>query len=104
MGASRAVGGGRLSPLEADRLVDAQGLLGRQGGEVAHGHERAGVAQVQLQGPGIAGLPQALDGPRVAEEVGVDAFPQPGGGRRGADDLPGPFPAHREERVGRPQP
>ncbi len=53
---------------------------------------------------GLAGLPAALDGPGVAAEVEVDAFAQPGVGGGGADDLPGPFAAHREEPAGRPQP
>ena len=65
--------------------------------------ERAGVAQVQLQGPGVAGLPQALDGSGVTKKVGVEPLPQAGVGGRGADDLPGPLPAHREEAVGRAQ-
>ena len=103
-GAARRLGGAAASVLEPDRLVDAQGLLGRQGGEIAHGHERAGVAQVQLQGPGVAGLPQALDGPGRTKKVRVDPFPQPGVGGRGADNLPGSFPAHREEPVRRAQP
>ena len=56
----------------------------------------AGVAQVQLQGPGVAGLPEALDGPGRTKKVRVDPFPQPGVGGRGADDLPAPFAAHRK--------
>jgi len=30
------------------------------------------VPQMQLQGPWVAGLPKALDGVRVAQEVGVN--------------------------------
>jgi hypothetical protein len=35
----------------------------------------------------------------MTKEVGVDPFPQPGVGGRGADNLPGPFAADLEEAV-----
>ena len=47
--------GGSCPNIACLPLVDAQGLLRGQGGEIAHGHQGAGVAQVQVQGPG--GLP-----------------------------------------------
>ena len=40
----------------------------------------------------------------MTKKVRVDPFPQPGVGGRGADNLPGSFPAHREEPVRRAQP
>jgi len=54
---------------------------------------------VQLQGPGVAGLSQALQGPGVAEQVGVNPFGDPGPGRGLLDDLPGPLAVDGEQAV-----
>ena len=61
------------------------------------------MSQVQLQGPGVAGLPQALDGVRVAQEVGVNllVYSSPLGGF--FDDLPAPLAVDLEEPVVQPQ-
>ena len=45
-----------------NRLLYAQGVLSGKGGEIAHSHKRAGVAQMDLQRLGVARLPEPFDG------------------------------------------
>lgn len=77
--------------LKLHRLLDPQGVFGGEGAQIPHGHHGAGVAQVNLQGLGVAGLPQPLDGVRVAQEVGVHRLGDTGQLRRFLQNLPGPL-------------
>jgi len=94
-----------LDPLRDPRsiklhlLLDAQGLFGCEGAEVAHGHKDGGMSQVDLQSSGVAGLPQALYGSRVPEQMRIDAFREPGLFRDFFDDLPGPLAIDFEDPV-----
>ncbi len=45
---------------------------------------------MDLQGPGVAGLPEAFDGPGVPEEVRVHPFGDPGPLGGCLNNLPGP--------------
>ena len=58
---------------------------------------------MNLQGPGVTGLPETLDGIRVAQEVGVNLliYSSPLGGF--FNDLPGPPAVDPEDAVIQPQ-
>ena len=47
---------GLLSLIELHFLLDAEGVLLLESGEVAEGHQRTGVAQVVLERFGVFGL------------------------------------------------
>ena len=80
-------------------LLNAQGVLGGKGGKIPHGHKRAGVPQVDLQGLGVARLPEPFDGVAVPQEVRVHPLGDPGLLCRRPDDLPGSGPVDGEEAV-----
>src|SRR3990172_11398010 len=80
-------------------LLNSQGILGGECTQVAHGHKRRGVAKMNLQRPRVAGLPQALDGVRVPEQVRIDLLIEPRLPARGADDLVGALAVDREDPV-----
>ncbi len=61
------------------------------------------MSQVNLQGPGVAGLPQTLDGPRVPKEMRVNAFADPGPLGNFFNYLPGPLAVDLEDAVIQPQ-
>ena len=48
--------------VELHVLLDAEGVLLLEGGEVAEGHQGAGVPEVILESLGVSCLPQPLDG------------------------------------------
>lgn len=100
---STFIGFSLLPSIKLHLLLDTQGLLGRKGAEVSHGHEGGGMSQVNLQGPGVAGLPQALDGPGVPKEMGVNSFADPGPLGGFLNDLPGPPAVDLEDAVIQPQ-
>ena len=54
---------------------------------------------MNLQGPGVAGLPQALYGSRVSKQMRIDAFRESGLFRDFLDDLPTPFTINLEDPV-----
>lgn len=85
--------------LKLHRLLDPQGVFGGEGAQIPHGHHSAGVAQVDLQGLGVAGLAQPLDGIRVAQEVGVHLLGDAGLLRRFLQNLPGPLAGDAKDRL-----
>jgi len=58
---------------------------------------------MNLQGSGVAGLPQALDGPGVPKEMRVNSFGDPGPLGGFFNDLPGPPAVDLEDSVIQPQ-
>lgn len=58
---------------------------------------------MDLQGPGVAGLPQAFNGPGVPKEMRVNAFADAGPRGGFLDDLPGPPTIDLEDPVVEPQ-
>jgi hypothetical protein len=87
------------SPLKLHLLLDAESILGGKSGKIPHGHKRAGVPQVDLQGLGVARLPEPLDGVAVPQEVRVHPLGDPGHRSRRPDDLPGSGPVDGEQAL-----
>lgn len=61
------------------------------------------MPQVDLQGLGVAGLPEPLYGVAVAQEVRIDGLVDAGFSGGGLDDLPGPGAVDPEELVFGPE-
>jgi len=57
------------------------------------------VAQVDLQGLGVAGLPEPFDGVAVAQEVRIDRLVDAGFFGGGLDDLPCPGAVDPEKLI-----
>lgn len=58
---------------------------------------------MNLQGPGVAGLPEALEGPGVPKEMRVNPFGDPGPRGGCLDNLPRPPAVDLEDVVIKPQ-
>jgi len=80
-------------------LLYPQGVFSGQGGQITHGHERAGVAQVKLESLGVASLPESFDGVRVPQEMGIHLLSDTGLLCRLLNDLPGPLAVDPEKPV-----
>lgn len=85
--------------LKLHRLLDPQGVFGGEGAQIPHGHQGTGVAQVDLQGLRVAGLPQSLDGIRVAQKVRIHLLGDAGLLRRFLQNLPGPLAGDAKYRL-----